>query len=427
MNTRTGHLTIAALLLWMPLSGQEVPPPLEIPAPPELRDYHGKFQGVVVHRLDVEPQATLLMESLRGDVVLLGTDAHSIVIEEKITVKSRERDWAHEMIEEAHGTLSPPADPREPFIFSVPRLSGRDVWFEYKVRVPKTFNVLIKSYGGDIDMTDIQGDLEAKTGGGDIALSNSAGRIIVKTGGGDIDVFKVDGQVELYTGGGDIEGRAVQGKWDIGTGGGDINFWKGNGSFIINTGGGDIDLRGLEGTEIDARTGGGEIQASEISATINFMTSGGDICAEVVEGSFEAASGGGDLCLEQLRGDAILYTGSGDVEICNVTGSLKVRSGSGDIDVCDMTLESPGTDESTFFTSDGDVSVSYRTNKPVAIQAKIVRYSPRYGIEHIHGNVDFVYRKENGGTLGVVEEEQPFHRIIIETQEGEITIMKGEQ
>jgi hypothetical protein len=156
------------------------------------------------------------------------------------------------------------------------------------------------------------------------------------------------------------------------------------------------------------------------------MTSGGDICAEGIEGSFEAASGGGDLCLEGIEGDAILYTGSGDVDICNTTGSLRVRSGSGDIDVCDMTLEAPGTDESSFLTSDGDISVSYSTDKPIDILAKIVRYSPRYGIEHIHGNVDFEYRKDNGGTLGVVEYEQPFHRIIIETQEGEITIMKGE-
>ncbi|UCD38093.1 MAG: DUF4097 family beta strand repeat protein [Fidelibacterota bacterium] len=427
MNISTGQVVLAAVLLWSHLPGQELPQLPEIPEAPQLRDYHGKYQGVVVHRIDVEPEATLIMQSLKGDVVLIGTDVNRIVIEEKITVKTRHRDHAHQTIQEVLGKLSPPTSSGEPYIFKMTNWSGRDVWYDFKVRVPRTFNIIIKSYGGDIDLSDLQGDLEAKTGGGDIALSNSIGKIMVKTGGGDIDVFKVEGQVDLLTSGGDIEGRSVQGKLTVVTGGGDIDFWHSKGSFTLNTGGGDIELQSFEGTELEARTGAGEINATDVTAQINFMTSGGDICAEDINGYLEVATSGGDLCLEGLIGDAVLYTGSGDVEICKVTGSLKVKSGSGDISVCDMTLEEPGKDESTFSTSHGNVYVSFNTDKPVDIQAKIMAYTPRYGIEHIRGNVDLSYRKENGGTLGTYQTDQPFHRIVIETQEGEITIMKGEE
>jgi len=60
---------ITALIICIPLVGQDLPEPPRPPEPPQvpaLRDYGGKYQGVVVHRLDVEPKATLHMKALRG-------------------------------------------------------------------------------------------------------------------------------------------------------------------------------------------------------------------------------------------------------------------------------------------------------------------------------------------------------------------------
>ncbi len=425
------RLIIAALILGMPLAGQDLP---------ELRDYQGKYQGVVVHRLDVEPKATLHMKALRGDIILMGTDVQRIVIEEKIIVKTKDKNKAQEIIKRAQGKLSPPsASPAsrgtspafrrggEAYLFKTGQVGDRNVSFRYKVRVPKTFNVIIHSYGGDVDMSDIQGDLEAKTGGGDIAVSNSAGRIKVHTGGGDIDVFKVEGQVDLFTGGGDIEGRTVEGKINASTGGGDIDFWTGKGNFTINTGGGDIDLRSLEGTDVEARTGGGDIEVADITARVNLMTGGGDISAENITGSLEAASSGGDLSLERINGDAVLFSASGDIDIRRITGAVRAKSGSGDIEIHEMILEKPGKEESTLTTTNGDVYVNYSSKRPVDITVKVFGYSPRYAVDRIHGNVDFTYKKDNGNTLAIYSTDKPFHRIIIETTNGEIRIMKGEQ
>lgn len=423
---------LAALILCVPLAGQDKP---ELPEPPEpsqiseLRSFHGKYQSVVVHRLDVEPKATLIMKALRGDVVMMGTDVHRIVIEEKITVKTGDKDQAQEAIDRGKGSLSPPTASGEAYIFKVGKWIDRNIYYDYKVRVPRTFNVIIHSYGGDIDMEDLQGDLEAKTGGGDVALSNSAGKVKVHTGGGDIDVFKVEGQVDLFTGGGDIEGRTVEGKINASTGGGDIDFWTGKGNFTLNTGGGDITLRSLEGTEIEARTGGGEIDVEGITAQVNLMTKGGDICAEEMRGNLEMASSGGDLCLKRIRGDAILFTGSGDVEVRRITGAVRVNSGGGDIEIYEMTLEEPGKEESTFTTAYGDVYVNLSTEKPVEIIATFLGFSPRYAADHLHGNVDFTFERDNSNTIARYTTDHPFHRIVIETRGkgGEIKIMKGEQ
>ena len=444
------RLIIAALILGMPLPlalagptgspGQDLPEPPEPPQVPEVRSYQGRFQSVVVHRLDVEPKATLHMKGLRGDIVLMGTDVQRIVIEEKITVKTRREDRAQEIIERVKGELSPPAaspascgtSPAfrrggEAYVFQASELSDRNVSYSYKARVPQTFNVIIHSYGGDVELSDLQGDLEARTGGGDIALSNSAGRIKAQTGGGDIDVFKVEGQVDLFTGGGDIEGRTVEGKINASTGGGDIDFWTGKGNFIFNTGGGDIDLRNLEGTDLEARTGGGDIEVVDITARVNLMTGGGDISAENLTGDLEAASSGGDLSLERIHGDVALFSAHGDIDIRRITGAVKAKTGSGDIEVHEMTLEEPGQEESTLTTTNGDVYINYFSQKPVDIAITIFGYSPRYAADRIRGNVDFTYKKDNGNTLAIYSTDKPFHRIIIETTTGEIKIMKGEQ
>ncbi len=415
---------IVILILWLPLAGQELP---ELPQLPELREANGKFQGVVVHRRDVEPGPTLIMKSLKGDIIMQGTDVPRIVIEERIAVRTRDKEWARETIEQAKGELSAAPEKTGVYVFKVGKWSSKDISYRYKVRLPKTFNVIIHSYGGDVDLAELQGDLEIKTGGGDIALSSSGGNIKVGTGGGDIDVFKVEGQVDLSTGGGDIEGRAVEGKIKAHTGGGDIDFWTGKGNFYLNTGGGDIDLQSMEGTVIEARTGGGDITANNITAQLNLLTGGGDICGEDLKGSLEAATSGGDICLTRVSGDVIMFSAAGDVEIHHITGAVRVKSGSGDIEVYEMTLEEPGRKESSITTVNGCVLVHYLAPKPVSIDARILGVSPKYAKEHISSNVDLVYQKENGSTVATYTVESPFHRIVIETSNGDIEIRKGEQ
>ncbi|MEE9162316.1 MAG: DUF4097 family beta strand repeat-containing protein, partial [Candidatus Neomarinimicrobiota bacterium] len=393
---------IAALLIGLLLGGQgtlsarddPVGSPAQDQQEPELREYRGKYQGVIVHRMEADPRATLIMKSLKGDIVLLGTDVHRIVIEEKITVRTRSRDRALESIDRVRGVLTPPKDKQDAYVFQVGKSTGRDVFFDYKVKLPRVFNLIIQSYGGDIDMTDLQGDLEAKTGGGDIALSKSAGKVMLKTGGGDIDLFQLEGQVNVVTGGGDIKGRTVEGMVDAHTGGGDIEFWDCKGNMDLNTGGGDIELEGMEGTELEARTGGGDIDIRDITARTNLMTGGGDITAESVNGAIEVATSGGDVDMHGIRGDAVIFSAAGDISVHGIDGAVRARNNSGDICIEEMTLENPGRDGSTFTTSYGDVRVGLSTAKSVAVIATILGYTPRYAVDRIHGNLDFNYRHE---------------------------------
>lgn len=415
---------ILTLLICLPLAGQ-VPPTPPVPSVPMPHRINGRYVTVITHQMEMSPLATLIMRNLRGDVDLQGTDTNQIVIEETIRVRAGSASDAEEFIRGLMGELQPGFDDNA-YTFKVGGQTRRNVSFGYKVEVPRISNVILHSYGGDIDLADLQGDLEVKNGGGDIDLSDIAGKIRIHTGGGDIDALKIEGLVTLSSGGGDIQVRTVEGQFDIRTGGGDIDLSEGTGNFTFETGGGDIDLRNLEGPELEARTGGGDITVRAIIAKVHLITGGGDISAEELTGELEAATGGGDLDLRQIRGDMIIFTGAGDVDIRHATGAVRVNSGHGDITITGMSLDKPGQEESTITTGSGDVYVNVTNKNPVDITARIKGYSPRWGIKRIHSNRDLDFHGENNQTVGVLETEHPFHRIIIETGDGEIEIIFGE-
>ncbi len=423
------RLIISSLLLSapLPINGQG---PAGLPASPqvpEVHSYQNGYQAMVVHSLNVDSQATLIMSGLRGDVTLLGSGNGQIIIEEEITVRTRNQSRAQEMVESTKGQLSLPSASGRAYVFDSGEWSDPTVSYSYEVRVPVIFNVIVNSYGGDIELYDLQGDLEARTGGGDINVSNAAGRIQMNTGGGDIDADRVQGQVDLTTGGGDIDVRSAEGRVNAATGGGDIDFLSGSGNFVLHTGGGDIDLQDLEGAEIEVRTGGGDIDVAEITAQVNLMTGGGDVTGENVTGSIEAATSGGDIDMRMINGDAILFTASGNIDIQRITGAVRANTSSGDIDVEDMVIGIPDREESILTTASGDVEVNFYSDEPIDVSARIVGYSPRLAMDRINSNLDLTYQSDNGNTLATYTTEQPFHRIVIETTNGEIRIMKGEQ
>lgn len=82
--------------------------------------------------------------------------------------------------------------------------------------------------GGDLDLEDITGDLEASTSGG------------------NIDIMDVRGETKVWTSGGEINAEVVHGAFDGRTSGGDISLSK-------------IWDRQYEDHEIDVKTSGGDI------------------------------------------------------------------------------------------------------------------------------------------------------------------------
>ena len=163
------------------------------------------------------------------------------------------------------------------------------------VRVPGSYNLDLKTAGGDIDVADLQGDVKAGTAGGDIDIgtitegdvkaSTAGGDIQVRGGGretalsttgGNITVDRAEGGVTARTTGGNIEIGDTGGDVDTKTTGGNIGIGRVQGSVTAKTTGGNVEIGPTLGN-VDAKTVGGNIEIDDVQGTVNTNAVGGRV------------------------------------------------------------------------------------------------------------------------------------------------------
>jgi hypothetical protein len=83
--------------------------------------------------------------------------------------------------------------------------------FAIEIKVPRKFDVRIRSAGGGVAIQDMRGDVTGTTGGGSLELSGMRGHIRLRTGGGSIMVRDSDLDGSLVTGGGPVRFTNVSG------------------------------------------------------------------------------------------------------------------------------------------------------------------------------------------------------------------------
>lgn len=199
--------------------------------------------------------------------------------------------------------------------------SSFDLSFE--IKIPEEFDINLSTAGGDINIYELNGMLDAKTSGGDIKISNCSGKKHFSTSGGDIELTNSTGNSEISTSGGDINVMENDGELKASTSGGDIRVKSNKGKISVGTSGGDIMIehRG-ENEGISASTSGGDVRIAvgkDIKANVKLRTSGGDakcnhsnaradvIKSQKYEGTIndggnliECTSSGGDVILSEL-------------------------------------------------------------------------------------------------------------------------------
>lgn len=201
-------------------------------------------------------------------------------------------------------------------------LSNR-VTIDFTVVVPARYAATVRTSGGDIEIGDLTGRVEARTSGG------------------DVDLGRIDGEVEVATSGGDIKLREGTGSARLNTSGGDIDVGRVAGTAEVESSGGDITLRAAGGA-VRASTSGGDITATlegGIPADTSLSTSGGDVVANVARTAayrLDASTSGGrveatGLTLTIERG------GAGKNRLVGAVNGggplLRLRTSGGDIDV----------------------------------------------------------------------------------------------
>jgi len=162
--------------------------------------------------------------------------------------------------------------------------------------------------------------LELRTGGGDIRASQLEGNCEVHTSGGDVEVADLKGDLDGKTSGGDIRLRHLLGDVDVGTSGGDVRVEEASGRVDAHTSGGDIEVSFARGDARGGRieTSGGTIRVAidpSVNLNLDASASGGDLTTDlpmkfsgITHSSLHATLGSGG---ESLR----IHTSGGDIHI----------------------------------------------------------------------------------------------------------------
>jgi hypothetical protein len=206
----------------------------------------------------------------------------------------------------------------------------------------------VETRGGNVQASDLDGDIETRSAGGEIAVDRIRGRAELRTAGGDIQVGSVGGLVRCFSGGGAIRVEHASGE-----------CWT-------ETAGGEIFVRQVTGP-LHAATAGGNIRVEHASGTVFARTAGGLIQVQQADGAVTAESSGGAIQVNAAKG-VQCESAAGAIRLRNVAGALHASTNAGNI-VAEL-LSGSQLADSSFSANSGDITVIIPSNVPVTVQAR---------------------------------------------------------
>jgi DUF4097 and DUF4098 domain-containing protein YvlB len=288
-----------------------------------------KIQRTVEKTFTVQPGGTLKVSTQGGNIKVEPSDDSVVKVIARENIRASSDAEADEVLKkltltiEQHGNDVTAESSYEKQSFGLHVGSWPPVEVSFVVTVPTRFAAVAKTSGGDIEIGDLDGTVNARTSGGEIKLGKIGGEVDAETSGGNVGLNEGRASVKLATSGGDVAlGHAV-GAADLHTSGGNIR----------------VDL--VENT-LSARTSGGNVRATiggPLKGDCVLSTSGGNVRVTVDKtAAFEldASTSGGDVDASGLT-LTISKGGQGRSSLAgavNGGGSrLKLRSSGGNIEI----------------------------------------------------------------------------------------------
>lgn len=286
--------------------------------------------------------------------------------------------------------------------------SGGDARFD--VSVPSSYNIQLKTSGGDVDVDGpLTGTVEGSTAGGDITLGAINGDVDMSTSGGDIKASEFSGSGKLRTAGGDIRLGKIGGKLDVATSGGDITVES-----VAKT--------------LDARTAGGDIEVGDVGGEAKLSTSGGDIRVGKVSGEASMSTAGGNLELKGATGRVTAKTSGGDIRLQGVTGSVEARTAGGEVEA---EISPSGKGSSRLTSSGGRIVLYLPENAKASVEATIRvhgswgRRADRYQVRSDFKADSYEKDEDDEEIRAIYSINGGGERIDLETVNADIEIRKG--
>ncbi len=257
------------------------------------------------HSFPVDPGGRLVLDVDRGSVEVQGVEnASSVVVEVTRKASARSEARARELLEDHQVEFSQDGTVvevkgRSSRASSWSWFRGQNLQVNYRITVPRRFQAQLRTAGGSIQVTTVEGEVQAKTSGGALKFGELKGPINGRTSGGSISAKNCQGELDVETSGGGIQLGEIQGNVKAHTSGGSIHAAAVTGRCTVSTSGGGIDLTDITGLST-ASTSGGSITVSltkPLEQDCTVESSGGGITVRLPEAAaFDVdarTSGGG--------------------------------------------------------------------------------------------------------------------------------------
>lgn len=301
-----------------------------------------------IHKsFDVAPGGKLTVDVNSGSIAVKTGTGSTVTVEVVRKFRSSSEEKERQMLErhevkiEQSGNdvsiTSRGQDEGKSFWNWLGRGSRRDI--RYVITVPDSYHADLKTSGGPINVSGLNGTLVAHTSGGPLSFDHIKGNISGGTSGGPIHLERCVGDVDLHTSGGPIEVKHCEGTYKVGSSGGGISLAGHRGRVKAHTSGGGVSVDGIDG-QLDASTSGGPVSASfrsQPTGDCRLHTSGGGVSVQIPANArfvLDAhTSGGGVHCdlpggtdVEKSRGSyrATFNGGGPRIELSSSGGGISI-------------------------------------------------------------------------------------------------------
>lgn len=387
-------------------------------------DGQHRYVGTTTYEFEVQDaeavERTVDIFHITGDVEVEGKLTTTVTVIEKMTIRTTSERKAKAIYQEYKAQVST-SGPGHITVDGGNRHEPYKTWFKYYITVPETYNVSIKTRGGDVEVNYVSGEIYLHTSGGDLTIKSVNGKITGRTSGGDITMKSNKGLANVKTSGGDIEISDCDGKIEATTSGGDIKVEYCKGDIFVNTSGGDIELREIQGSIIRGRTSGGDIEAEGIEGNLHISTSGGSIEIQDITGNVEAKTSSGDIELHNIDGSADVQTSNGDINGSSLHGAVYAKTSHGDIMIQKRFNRNLSDHDIKLITSDGTIRLVLPKDFSASIDA-VVKGERSTGAIDSEFPLNIYLHRDEVHAEGIINDGT--HSIKLRTRYRSITIEK---
>jgi beta-lactamase regulating signal transducer with metallopeptidase domain len=254
----------------------------------------------------------------------------------------------------------------------------------FEIKVPKSFNVRVKSSGGSVSITGVDGHFTGNTGGGEINIDKSNGDVDLNTGGGDIRVTDSNLNGSVATGGGKVQIQRVNGNLQGSSGSGPVVYsqsTRNHTGFGFGTGDGsakgDADVttnvRQGHSTTTYIRNSAGKPTGAHYGVMMS--SAGGAISVPSAPDGAIVTTGGGRIRIGPSAGAVSATTGGGDIDIGPAAGSVYAQTGAGRVAI---ELKGPDSHAVDVTSGLGDVVLDVPANLNATLELETA-YTDNFG------------------------------------------------